>query len=260
MCVVDAFCLNLWDVYLSMTVGKLSGVSGIFSFDSVIVTHVQITRDLGILVEPDLKFKKHISDIINRSNQRSALIFRSFLSLNQNNLLRAYKTYVRPLVEYASPTWSPSLINQIMALEAIQKRFTKRIPNLTTLTYFERLSILKLQSLEHRRLITDLTLCYNIVHKCLTVSFSDFFKFPNKTSPRSHSLHLSTPKLKSNIHRSSFAYRVVAAWNSLPENVVNAPSSKIFKNLINKVDLSKFLICPCIIVWNNMLMLSCLLI
>ena len=59
-----------------MTVGEISGVSGIFSFDSVIINHVQITRDLGILVEPDLKFKKHISDIINRSNQRSALIFR----------------------------------------------------------------------------------------------------------------------------------------------------------------------------------------
>ena len=98
-----------------MTVGKISGVSCVFCFDSVIINHVQITRDLGILVEPDLKFKKHISDIINQSNRRSALIFRSFLSLNQNNLLRAYKTYVRPIVEYASPTWSPSLIDQIMA-------------------------------------------------------------------------------------------------------------------------------------------------
>ena len=39
-----------------MTVGEISGVSGIFSFDTVIINHVQITRDLGNLVEPDLKF------------------------------------------------------------------------------------------------------------------------------------------------------------------------------------------------------------
>ena len=90
-------------------------------FDSIVIQNAQLPKDLGISVEPDLKFKKHISDIINRSNQRSALIFRSFLSHNQNKLLRAYKTYVRPLMEYASSIWSPSLITQIMALEALRK-------------------------------------------------------------------------------------------------------------------------------------------
>ena len=171
---------------------------------------------------------------------------KTFLSHNQNNLLRAYKTYVRPLMEYASSIWAHSLITQIMALEATQKRFTKRLPNLNTLTYSDRLTTLNLQSLEHRRLIIDLILCYKIIHKNTSISFSDFFKFPYKISPRSHSLHLSIPRLKSNTHKSSFAYRIVSTWNSLPENIVTAPSSKHFKKLIEKFDLSKFLIYPCI--------------
>ena len=225
-----------------MKLGHISNDS-IFVFDSIVIQNAQLTKDLGISVEHNLKFKKHISDIINRSNQRSALIFRSFLSHNQNNLLRAYKTYVRPLMEYASSIWSPTLITQIMAFEATQKRFTKRLPNLSTLTYSDRLTTLKLQPLEHRRLITDLILCYKIIHKNTSISFSDFFKFPYKTSPRGHSLHLSIPKLT---HKSSFAYRIVSTWNSLPENIVPAPTSKHCKNLIEKFDLSKFLIYPCI--------------
>ena len=117
---------------------------------------------------------------------------------NLNNLLRAYKTYVRPLMEYASSIWTSSLITQIMALEATQKKITKHLPSLSILKYSDRLTTLKLQSLEHRRLITDLILCYKIIHKNTSIPFSDFFKFSYKTSPRSHSLHLSIPKLKSN--------------------------------------------------------------
>ena len=218
-----------------------------FSFPSVIIKQVQIIRDLGVLVEPDLKFISHIHSIIDKANIRSSLVFRSFLSHNSSNLLRAYKTYIRPLLEYASSTWSPSLITQIMALEMVQKKFTKRIPNISHLNYNDRLHSLKLQSLEHRRLICDLVLCYKIVHNNLCMTFTDLFKFPNITSPRRHSLQLYCPVLKSNLHKGSFAYRVISPWNSLPENIVCAPNSVTFKNRLSKFDLSKFLIFPCIV-------------
>ena len=171
---------------------------------------------------------------------------------NSSNLLRAYKTYIRPLLEYASSTWSPSLITQIMALEMVQKKFTKRIPDISDLNYKDRLHSLKLQSLEHRRLICDLVLCYKIVHNNLCMTFTDLFKFPNITSPRRHSLQLYCPVLKSNLHKGSFAYRVISPWNSLPENIVCAPNSVTFKNRLSKFDLSKFLIFPCI-VWIDLL-------
>ena len=227
-----------------------------FSFPSVIIKQAQIIRDLGVLVEPDLKFINHIHSIIDKANLRSSLVFRSFLSHNSSNLLRAYKTYIRPLLEYASSTWSPSLITQIMALEMVQKKFTKRIPDISDLNYKDRLHSLKLQSLEHRRLICDLVLCYKIVHNNLCMTFTDLFKFPNITSLRRHSLQLYCPVLKSNLHKGSFAYRVISPWNSLPENIVCAPNSVTFKNRLSKFDLSKFLIFPCI-VWIDLLQWIC---
>ena len=208
-------------------------------FLQVLSSKPQIIRDLGVLVEPDMKFNKHIHSIIDRANLRSSLVFRSFLSHNSSNLLRAYKTYIRPLLEYASSTWSPSLITQIMALEMVQKKFTKRIPILSDLNYYnDRLHSLKLQSLEHRRLIYDLVLCYKIVHNNSCMTFTDLFKFPNINSPCRHSLHLYCPVLKSNLHKGCFAYRVISPWNSLPENIVCAPNSITFKNRPSK------LICP----------------
>ena len=44
-------------------------------------------------------------------------------------MTRAFVTYVRPLLEYASCVWSPDLLKHIKRIESVQKRFTKRLPN-----------------------------------------------------------------------------------------------------------------------------------
>ena len=61
------------------------------------------------------------------------------MSKNSDLLLKAYITYVRPILEYNSPLWSPSLKKDIILLESAQRRFTKRIPGLATMTYYSRL-------------------------------------------------------------------------------------------------------------------------
>jgi len=57
---------------------------------------------------------------------------------------RTSVTYVRPLVEYCSPVWSPSTIGQIKRVESVQKVFTKKLPGMRYLSYVERLSVLNL--------------------------------------------------------------------------------------------------------------------
>ena len=45
-------------------------------------------------------------------------------------LVKAFITYVRPIVEYNSPVWSPNALKDINRIEAVQRRFTKRIPGM----------------------------------------------------------------------------------------------------------------------------------
>jgi len=66
------------------------------------------------------------------------------------SIQKAFLTYVRPVLEYASNVWAPYLIKQINALEKVQKNYTKRIPTLTNLSYPERLAALDLEPLELR--------------------------------------------------------------------------------------------------------------
>ena len=142
-----------------------------------------MTLRLRRSIRVEFEFKVHINDIVNRAHQRAAPIRRSFLSRDTNNLILAFKTYVRPLLEYVSPVWSPTHIMLIRSVEAVQRRFTKRLLGMDQLPYTERLTQLGLQSLEQRRLITDLISYYNIIHGHSSLTFQIFSRSPNTLRP-----------------------------------------------------------------------------
>jgi hypothetical protein len=54
------------------------------------------------------------------------------------------------------------------------------------------------------------------------------------TCVRGHRLKLLKRHCKSGLRQSFFSYRVVNKWNTLPEEIVIAPSLNIFKNLLDK--------------------------
>ena len=196
---------------------SLSIANAAISDESLIV-------DLGVTFDQDLKFKYHICDIVKKAKQRACLIPRCFISRSIPNLVRAFKTYVRPLLEYAPQIWSPHQSYLITSVEGAQRTFTKRLPGFFNKTYMERLSLLQLQSLEHRRLISDLVTCYNIVHQLTSISFNDFFTFSNAPT-RGHLIKFTVPIAKNDTRKFFFASRIVPVWNSLHLKIVSASNT-----------------------------------
>jgi len=94
-------------------------------------------------------------------------LFRSFETQSADFLLKLYKTFVRPKLEYATPLWSPSNKKDILLIESIQRAFTKRIPeiNRLKLSYSERLSYLNLERLDLRRLKIDLIWTHKLLYR-----------------------------------------------------------------------------------------------
>ena len=68
--------------------------------------YVNVVNDLGVLVDPHLTFDAHIDNIVQNASQRCYLIFKSFQSRSTELLVKAFKTYVRPLLEVNSQVWS----------------------------------------------------------------------------------------------------------------------------------------------------------
>ena len=53
--------------------------------------------------------------------------------------MKIYKTYVLPPIMYASQLWSPNLRYEVNALEAVQRRLTKRIVGSRVKSYGDQL-------------------------------------------------------------------------------------------------------------------------
>ena len=98
--------------------------------------------------------------------------------------------------------------------------------------------------LEHRRLKFDLILCYNIIHGQSSIPLDKMFILNRNTTLHGHSLKISLLLPKNNTSKTFFAYRVISPWNSLQSDAVMAATTNKFKTLLNKSDLSKFLIFP----------------
>jgi len=103
-------------------------------------------------------------------------ILRCFVSKNVAALVNAFKVYVRPILEYCSVVWCPHLVKDIDCIEKVQRRFTKRLPGMNNMTYYQRLHVLGLASLELRRIRIDLLFTYKIIFGLVDLNISDFFQ------------------------------------------------------------------------------------
>jgi ribonuclease P/MRP protein subunit RPP40 len=95
--------------------------------------------DLGVSYDDRLSFSLHLSKIVFKASQRAKFILKCFRSRNSQLLMRAFCTFVRPLLEFSSVIWSPYTIADLNRMEFVQRSFTKAIQNLRFSTYKERL-------------------------------------------------------------------------------------------------------------------------
>ena len=207
------------------------------------IEQVSEVKDLGVLMHSSLKFNGHIDSIVAKAHSRAYLIRKCFLSRDPDILLRAFNVYVRPILEYASSVWSPKYINQIDKIESVQRRFTKQLRGYKHLDYRSRLTALRQESLEKRRLIQDLVLTYKIIFGLLDVQSCDFFTLRpmTNTATRGNPYKIITNNCRINVRSHYFSERVALVWNSLPPSVVNFSSLYCFKRTVFNANLQLFL-------------------
>ena len=96
-----------------------------------------------------------VQQIIKKVNGMLAFIAKGIEYKGKEVLLQLYKALVRLHLEYCAQLWSPYLRKDAVALEAIQSRFTRLIPETRGLLCEEKLNCLGLYSLELRRMSGD---------------------------------------------------------------------------------------------------------
>ena len=114
---------------------------------------VQKAKILGVIVQSDLKWDSHISDLSCRCNKKLYMLrcLKTY-RLPLCDLITVYKGYIRPILDYGVPVYNGNLTqSQILCLERIQKRACRIMLGDHYTDYASALEMCTLQSLSERR-------------------------------------------------------------------------------------------------------------
>ena len=198
-----------------------------------ILEETELEKDLGVQVDNQLKFSQHVQTKVNKANKVLGCLKHTFKYMNKDIFLMLYKSLVRPHLEYASCVWSPHLKRDKDAIERVQRRATKLVPELKDLPYPSRLQQLGLPTLMHRRRRADMLETYRIMNNqhhinihchCSVCPTKQMLELSKNTHTRGHKYKLRT-YLATGARKSFFATRITEDWNKLKEATVAARTS-----------------------------------
>ena len=150
-------------------------------------------------------------------------------------MLLLYKSYVRSIVEYCCPLWSPHLQSDIITVEGVQRSFTSKIQGHHNLNYWERLKILNLYSLQRRRERYSIILVWkilnNLIPNCINISFNESARRGTSCiRPLGNSKYSSINTMIFN----SFSSVAPALFNAVPAHIKSIPTLTSFKAALDK--------------------------
>jgi hypothetical protein len=109
---------------------------------------------LGVTLTKTLDWSCHVNDVAMKASRAYGALSRASPFLSEAARLTVFKSIVRPIMEYASPIWSGATEVALKGLERVQRRCLKLCPSQDVL-----------DSLTHRRQVSDLSVYHSIIHR-----------------------------------------------------------------------------------------------
>jgi hypothetical protein len=205
-----------------------------YELDGVVIAKSDCERDLGVMISKNLKQKDQCINVRNKANRTLGFINRSVSNKTPGVVLKLYLALVRPHLDYAVQFWSPYYRMDINSLERVQRRMTKLIPQIRNLSYEERLTKLKLHSLERRRVRGDMIEVYKWMNGHNRGDINRVLKVSTQDRTRNNGYKLDKFRFRKDLGKYWFSNRVVDLWNQLPRNIVEVGSLDCFKHGLDK--------------------------
>ena len=186
-----------------------------------IIERFETIRDLGVQLSDDASFNEQIEKVCKKARQKSGWIFRTFYCRRPDFLKQMFKSLVQPHIDYCSQLWMPQEGANMDKVEKVLRDFSRRVPGIRDLCYWERLKTMGMNSeqrrLERYKIIYIWKIMEGFVPNCGV-------NWTNAEERRGRLCEV--PKLKGSkevqkCRRQSFQMSGPKVWNSLPRNVRN---------------------------------------
>jgi hypothetical protein len=234
-----------------ITIGKVNPLitEANYSMQGTVLDSADNIKDLGILVDCELKWEIHINSLIKSANSKLWLMIRNlgFQAPYQTKKM-VYITLIRSKIEYGCALWNPHFKYLIEDLEGVQRRASNYIlsnprrPSPLHVEYKNRLLQLNLLPLSYRREIIDITFFLKSYHGKTEFDVKKYLKFSDENPTRTtrcatmgNSLIVKNKSKNTDEH--FFSSRVARIWNALPADMRNSLKT-VHESLIVKQTLN----------------------
>lgn len=205
-----------------------------YKLNDKVLNESEQEKDLGIVISDTLLWTDQINKCISKANQMICWIVRNFTLREKCVMLRIYKALIRPHLEYGVQLWNPAPEHgnwsKILALESVQRRFTRLIDGMGHIPYSERLGILQLTTLAERRSRGDLIETYKSFTNINGLEHIFKFSICRGNLLSNLKINKTISKNIQQLHRRFLTERVCKFWNKLPSTVRGSETVDGFKS------------------------------
>ena len=203
--------------------------------DNEIVKKVKNTKVLGVQLDENLNWEKHIDYISSTISSGIGAIKRLREVVDQSTLVKVYNALVQRYFDYCSEVWDCFNKGLSDRLQKLQNRAARIIMGLKNEHGQSTIALKSLgwMTLEERRAQLKAKLMFKIVNGLALQRLCDIFKNVDEIhnyNLRGSSTKLYIPKPKTEFFKNSFGYSGAKQWNQIPEEIRNSGSLKSFCN------------------------------
>ena len=202
-----------------------------------ILSTVDSAKYLGVIISKDLDWHEQVCSVAKKANSALQLIARNLHNCTRATRALAYKSLVRPKMEYSASVWDPHHQYDVDTLESVNRRAARVVYKKS---FWEKdvsptklLHELEWKPLAERRKLHRLTMMYRITNGLIAIPPTHLTLSTRQL--RGHSRKYQTIRSTCDTVKNSFYCRTIPQWNALNEDLISASSIDSFKNKLSNL-------------------------
>lgn len=182
------------------------------------INRSEVIRDLGIFLDQKLNMTAHIDRILDKSFKSLGFVMRTSRPFSNTDCIkRVYYAYVRSILEYACCIWNPNYVTHIHRIERVQQKMVKYLnykAKVGIVSYEEGCRYHRLKTLQNRRMISDVTLLYDLLNSRLDCPYlTNQIGLCVPTRRTRHTALFHVPFHRTNYGQNSVMTRLLRTYN-----------------------------------------------
>ena len=191
---------------------------------------------LGVTLDNKMSWDDHVDKVCRNANNKLSFLRRNLSTCPKDVKEKCYKTYVRPILEYAATVWDPKTKKCNDKIESVQRRACRFVSNNYSRT--ESVSSMLKETnwtpLVERRKRHKLETLFKGQMGQTAIPTQHL----QKNIRKEHSFCL--PASRINTHLYQFFLSTIGLWNSPPAIITQTNGLATFQNHIKTINISEF--------------------